>query len=275
MGHPVVGAFVLTLLAGLATGVGSFIAFFAKRSRTGFLSLGLGFSAGVMIYISFVEILKQSSELTILAVGSKMGSWISMGSFFAGILAAALIDKLVPGYENPHEIRSGDDLARLRKNVTADSSQSSPRLMRTGVIMSIAIAVHNFPEGLITFFGALANPFLGISLAVAIAIHNIPEGISVSVPIFYATGSKRKAFIYSFLSGLAEPIGALIGYFILRAFLNDLVIGVLFAVVAGIMVFVSFDVLLPAAREYGKAHTSIMGLIFGMGLMAVSLLLFL
>jgi len=142
------------------------------------------------------------------------------------------------------------------------------------VFVALAIAIHNFPEGLATFIAALQKPALGLSIAVAIAIHNIPEGISVSVPVYYATGSKKKAFVYSFLSGLAEPVGALIGYFILRSFINDLVFGILFALVAGIMVFISFDELLPAAEEYGEHHLSIYGLIAGMGVMALSLLLF-
>jgi ZIP family zinc transporter len=140
--------------------------------------------------------------------------------------------------------------------------------------VALAIAIHNFPEGLATFIAALQKPALGLSIAVAIAIHNIPEGISVSVPIYYATGSKKKAFVYSFLSGLAEPVGALIGYFILKSFINDLMFGILFAVVAGIMVFISFDELLPAAEEYGEHHLAIYGLIAGMAVMALSLLLF-
>ncbi len=142
------------------------------------------------------------------------------------------------------------------------------------MFVALAIAIHNFPEGLATFIAALQKPALGLSIAVAIAIHNIPEGISVSVPIYYATGSKKKAFVYSFLSGLAEPVGALIGYFILRSFINDLMFGILFAVVAGIMVFISFDELLPAAEEYGEHHLAIYGLIAGMAVMALSLLLF-
>ncbi len=267
-------ALLLTLFAGLSTGIGSCIAFFAKRSKAGFLSLGLGFSAGVMVYISFVEILRKSRESIGALSGLKLASWIAVGSFFLGILITALIDKLIPEYENPHEVRSDYDLGLLKnENIPSGTTSSSP-LMRTGLFTALAIAIHNFPEGLVTFLGALVDPVFGISIALAIAIHNIPEGISVSVPIFYATGNRRKAFVYSFLSGLAEPMGALVGYFILRPFLNDVVIGVLFAVVAGIMVYISFDELLPTAREYGKGHTAILGLVLGMAVMALSLLLF-
>lgn len=268
-------AFLLTLFAGLSTGLGSGIAFFAKKSKVGFLSLGLGFSAGVMVYISFVEILKKSTESIAIAYGFKLASWIAVGSFFVGMIITALIDKLIPDYENPHEVRSDGDLARLKAETTSSDEVSSPSLMRTGVFTALAIAIHNFPEGLVTFLGALVDPFFGISIAVAVAIHNIPEGISVSVPIFYATGNRRKAFTYSFLSGLAEPVGALAGYFILRPFLNDVVIGALFAAVAGIMVFISLDELLPTAQKYGKGHIAILGLVLGMAVMALSLLLFL
>ncbi len=261
-------AFVLTLFAGLSTGIGSAIAFFAKRTNTKFLSLSLGFSAGVMIYVSFVEILKKSSEALVNELGETGGWWVTVISFFGGILLIAIIDKIIPSHENPHEMRSVEDIG----TVAQDKNQ---KLMRMGLFTALAIAIHNFPEGLATFTAALTEPSIGIAIAVAIAIHNIPEGIAVSVPIYYATGNKKKAFIHSFLSGLAEPVGAMIGYLILMPFMSELVFGILFGVVAGIMVFISFDELLPAAREYGEHHVSVYGLIGGMAVMAISLLLFL
>jgi ZIP family zinc transporter len=142
-----------------------------------------------------------------------------------------------------------------------------------GLFSAFAIAVHNFPEGLATFMAGMTNPTLGISIAVAIAIHNIPEGLAVSVPIYYATGSKKKAFVLSFLSGLSEPVGAIIGYFFLRWFFTESVLGFIFAAVAGIMVFISLDELLPTAEEYGEHHVAIYGLIAGMAVMALSLVL--
>jgi ZIP family zinc transporter len=120
----------------------------------------------------------------------------------------------------------------------------------------------------------MKEPGLGIAIAVAIAIHNIPEGIAVSIPMFYATGNKIKAFWYSFASGLAEPIGALVGITLLMPFMNDTVFGILFALVAGIMVYISLDELLPSAEKYGLHHLTIGGVIAGMGVMALSLLLF-
>ena len=262
-------AFGLTLFAGLATGIGSALAFFAKRTNAKFLSVALGFSAGVMIYVSFVEIFIKAKDSLVAALGSTPGTWLTVAAFFGGILLIGIIDKLVPSFENPHEIRNTEEMG--------DQSESDKnlKLLRMGMFTALAIAIHNFPEGLATFAAALTDPALGVSIAVAIAIHNIPEGISVSVPIYYATGSKKKAFYYSFLSGVAEPIGALIGYLILLNFFSDLVFGILFAGVAGIMVFISLDELLPSAQKYGEHHLSIYGLILGMSVMALSLLLFL
>ena len=261
-------AFSLTLFAGLATGIGSALAFFTKHTNHRFLALSLGFSAGVMIYVSMIEIFVKSKEATAAVLGASTGYWVTTIAFFGGIALAALIDSLVPSFENPHEVRSVEEMD------TSPNDSSSNKLMRMGIFSAIAIAIHNFPEGLATFVGALNDPTLGISIAVAIAIHNIPEGIAVAVPIYFATGSRKKAFGLSFLSGLAEPLGALVGFTLLYRFIDDLVFGVLFAVVAGIMVFISLDELLPTAEKYGEHHLAIYGLISGMAVMALSLLLF-
>jgi len=260
----VLNAFLLTLFAGLSTGIGSALAFFTKKTNTKFLSVSLGFSAGVMIYVSFAEILPKANVSLSAVLGDKQGSWLTVISFFAGILFIALIDRLIPSGENPHEVKRIEDM---------EKKGSKTKLMRMGMFTDLAIGIHNFPEGLATFTAALNDPELGLAIAIAIAIHNIPEGIAVSVPIYYATGNRKKAFTLSFLSGLSEPIGALIGYAILMPFMNDTTFGILFAAVAGIMVFISLDELLPAAREYGEHHLSIYGLIIGMAVMAISLLL--
>lgn len=259
---PVVYAFLLTLFAGLSTGIGSALAFFTKKTNTKFLSISLGFSAGVMIYVSFVEILSKANDTLSAFMGEAKGGWITIASFFGGIFFIALIDKLIPKAENPHEIKKVEEM---------DKKSSDKRLMRMGLFTALAIGIHNFPEGLATFTAALDDLELGIAIAIAIAIHNIPEGIAVSVPVYYATGSRRKAFTLSFLSGLAEPIGAIVGYLLLMPIMNDMVFGILFASVAGIMVFISLDELLPAAREYGEHHLSIYGLLAGMAIMALSL----
>ncbi|MDH6534792.1 zinc transporter ZupT [Parabacteroides sp. 52] len=256
--------FLLTLFAGLATGIGSLIAFFAKQTNKRFLSFSLGLSAGVMIYVSFVEILRQAEETLVAEMGVKEGMGMTVLFFFAGILLIGIIDRLVPSFENPHEVRS------------VESMQAPPpktKLMRMGLMTALAIGIHNFPEGIATFTAAIEDPALGIAIAVAIAIHNIPEGIAVSVPIYYATGDRKKAFYLSLLSGLAEPIGALLAYLVLMPFMSPAVMGCVFAAVAGIMVFISMDELLPAAREYGEHHVSIYGLVTGMAIMALSLIL--
>lgn len=261
-------AFGLTLFAGLATGIGSALAFFAQRTNTRFLSMALGFSAGVMIYVSMVEIFFKAKGALCEEWGDRWGYWATTLGFFAGIAAIALIDTLVPSYENPHEIHEAKEMTQPEKSLEFN------KLHRMGLFTALAIAIHNFPEGLATFAGALKDPHLGIAIAVAIAIHNIPEGIAVSVPIYYATGSRRKAFTYSFLSGLSEPVGALIGFFLLWHYMNNITFGLLFAGVAGIMVYISLDELLPSAEKYGQHHLCIYGLISGMAVMAISLLLF-
>lgn len=285
-------AFALTLFAGLSTGVGSAIAFFAKKTNTKFLSVSLGFSAGVMIYISFVEIFFKAREILSEEMGQQMGYFIAIVAFFTGMILIAIIDKMVPAVDNPHELKKVEDIqpeymaehptegrsdaVKVAENALRHGEDArKKKLFRMGMVSALAIALHNFPEGLATFLTALQDIKLGLPIAIAIAIHNIPEGIAVSVPIYHATGSKRKAFKYSFLSGLAEPLGALVGFLILLPFMNDIVFGFMFASVAGIMVFISIDNLLPAAREYGEPHLSLYGLMGGMAVMALSLLLFL
>lgn len=259
-------AFLLTLGAGLATGIGSAIAFFSSRTSTKFLSFALGMSAGVMIYISFVEILRNAQTSLTALLGDKPGQTVAVAAFFGGIFLAALIDKLVPSADNPHEIKRVEEMR-------AHPPHNQKKLMRTGIITAITIAIHNFPEGIATFMAVIDSPEIGVAIAIAIAIHNIPEGIAVSVPVYYATESRSKAFWYSFLSGLSEPLGAVVAYFILLPFLTPVLLGCIFAAVAGIMVFISLDELLPAAEEYGEHHISIYGLISGMAVMAVSLIM--
>jgi ZIP family zinc transporter len=258
---------LLTLFAGLATGVGSLIAFFAKHTNKRFLSFSLGLSAGVMIYVSFVELFSQAQKTLTAEVGVKEGMGLTALCFFGGMLLIGVIDRMVPSFENPHEIRSVESM-------NAPKPPEETRLMRMGIMTALAIGIHNFPEGIATFMAGMENPTLGIAIAAAIAIHNIPEGIAVSIPIFYATGSRGKAFRLSLLSGLAEPLGALLAYLLLMPFLSPTVMGCVLAAVAGIMVFISVDELLPAAREYGEHHISIYGIVVGMAIMAASLILF-
>ncbi len=261
--YQVVIALALTLFAGLATCVGGALALTTNRTNTRLLSVALGFSAGVMIYVSFVELLAQAMDVLETQYGHPVGTWYAVLGFFGGIALIGIIDRFVPELENPHEFPSPHGAAR----------QPDERLLRTGVMAALAISVHNFPEGMATFLATLQDVRIGGPIAVAIAIHNVPEGIAVAVPVYFATGSKRRAFGYATLSGVAEPVGALIGFLVLAPFLDDLLMGVMFAFIAGVMVFVSLDELLPSAETYGEHHLSMYGLIGGMAVMAVSLLL--
>ena len=286
----------LTIIAGMATGIGSAIAFFAKRTNYRFLSVSTGFSAGVMLYVSFVEILLKGTNALVEAYGPYWGHWVNAASFFGGIILIGVIDNLIPAARNPHETHPGAETEPLHNEhapvpdfaaISAktdgselhDHARHDTKLLRMGLFTALAIAIHNFPEGLATFLAALQSPSLGIAIAVAVALHNIPEGISVSVPIYYATGNRTKAFVYSVLSGLAEPVGAMIAYLLILFFLGDggavppQVMGVLFGGIAGVMVYISLDGLLPTSRAYGKGHDSILGLVGGMAVMALSLLL--
>jgi zinc transporter, ZIP family len=291
-------AFGLTLFAGMATGIGSLVAFFATRTNYRFLSIATGFSAGVMLYVSFVEIFIKGAEALTDHYGDYWGHWVNAASFFGGLFLIGLIDNLVPSAENPHETPTEEQTAPLHDptapiprscsgkmdiasaSETGNDPARQKKLMRMGLFTALAITIHNFPEGLATFLAALHDPSIGLAIAIAVALHNIPEGISVSVPIYYATGSRKKALLYSFLSGLAEPLGAGFAYLLLLVFVGDngippQMMGILFGAIAGIMVYISLDELLPTSRAYGKGHDSIYGLVAGMLVMALSLLLML
>lgn len=264
----IVFAFGITLLAGLSTGIGSFLAFFSSLTNTKFLSFALGFSAGVMIYISMIDIFVKARVLLVSVLGDITGSWMTVSGFFSGMIIMAIIDQLIPEHGERSEVRRIEEIYRRRGKVT------DPKLLKMGTFTALAIAIHNFPEGIATFTAAVQDPRLGVAIAVAIAIHNIPEGLAISVPIYYATGDKIKALKLSFLSGMAEPLGAIFAFIILMPYMNDLLFGFVFAGVAGIMIFISLNELWPAAKKYDDTHIPIYGLMTGMAVMAVSLILF-
>lgn len=257
----VAAALGLTLLAGLSTTIGGLLVFVIKKPRKFFLPLSLGISGGVMLYISFVELFPHALR--------EIGEVRTVLAFFGGIVFIAIIDLMIPQMENPHHFSDH------RKPDRDDATENvcSPAMMRTGMFTALAITIHNFPEGIATFATAMNDINLGIVIAIAIALHNIPEGISVSMPIYCATGSKKTALKYSFISGIAEPLGAVIAYLILMPFLSDSLLAILLAVVAGIMVYISVDEIIPAAYSYGKSHIVIIGVTFGMAIMALSMIL--
>ena len=261
-------AFALTLLAGMATALGALLTFINKKDNLKFLSIGLGFSAGVMIYISFMEILIESQHAFAVEYNTFWGELLALIAFFTGIGLTFFIDQMIPDNINPHHA------LEYHETHNVSPSPSYHALSRVGLLTAVAIAIHNFPEGFATLSMALKDMNTGFAIALAIAIHNIPEGLAIALPIYYATKSRKKAFIYALLSGLTEPLGALIGYLLLIPLMGDLTLGITFGIVAGIMVYISFDELLPAARRYGNDHTALAGVIMGMFVMALSLLLF-
>lgn len=268
-------ALVLTLIAGLSTGIGGIIVLFTRKFSGKTLSFALGFSAGVMLFISLTELFGDARAQLEEFFGESLGLAYTVLAFFAGIAVIAVIDHLIPSNENPHEFSSGS----LKEGEPLHFGQQGPdptessRMMRLGLFSILAIAIHNFPEGIATFTSAMDNPEMGISIAIAVAIHNIPEGIMVAIPIYFATRRKGKAIGNAFLSGLAEPIGGIAGYFLLSSIFDNSLNGVVLAFVAGIMTYISIDELLPAAEKFGHHHLSITGVIAGMAVMAVSLIL--
>lgn len=254
---------LLSLMAGLSTGIGAALALFVKRTDTRLLTFALGASAGVMVYISFMELMPAASEM--LITGSK---WITTVAFFGGMALACLIDRLIPEDENPHEIPAPGSLESVK---STGEFAGNAKLRRSALLFTLAIAIHNFPEGIATVAAAFDNTGIATSVALAVAIHNIPEGIAIALPLLYGTGNRRKAFGWALLSGLAEPLGAIVGMLILLPFLSPALLAVLFAVVAGIMVYISFDELLPMAERWGHHHLSIYGVAAGMLIMALVL----
>jgi len=261
--NEVMFALSLTLIAGVATGAGSLVVLFSKIKNSKFLSMCLSFAAGVMLYVAFAEILLEAFEDLQDGFGDGVGYLIATLAFFAGILIMAAIDKFIP---------HGDEVAELNQSDLLDG-KNEKELKRTGIMSAIAIAVHNFPEGIVVFIAAIHDPAMSIAIAIAIIIHNIPEAIAMAAPIYYSTGSKVKAFLISLGAGLVQHIGALVAWFFLQNIFEDIenVFGIIFAVVAGIMVFVAVHQLLPAAHKFGKHHLVMKWLFAGMAVMAISL----
>ena len=274
-------AFLLTLVAGGATSIGAALGVMGRGTSPKVLAGGLGLSAGVMLYVSFVELLPEGAR--ILSGGSAepgadgRGTALAVLSFFVGIAVIALIDRTVPEAVSPHEFAGRMQGSHGRAELRAPDEQAADRalkarLLRTGMVTAAALALHNIPEGFATFVAALQAPEIAIPVVAAIALHNIPEGLAVAVPVRRATGSRSKAFWLATMTGLAEPVGAVIGYLLLAPLLSGDAMGAILAGVAGVMVFVSLDELLPAAEETGEHHTVIYSLIAGMAVMALTLL---
>jgi len=244
-------SFLLTTLAGLSTLLGGIAIFFSsKKNSSKILGISLSFAAGVMISVSVTDLIPEA-----LTMFSKtyllLPSWLFVLTFFVlGVVLSMLIDKYFPDQTLEHP--------------------EHKTLYRVGFISMLAIILHNLPEGIATFMTTNRDVTLGITLTIAIALHNIPEGISISVPIYYATGNKKRAFLYTFLSGLSEPLGALLAYFFLSPFVNDTIMGCLFSIIAGIMMHISFYELLPTARNYGERKRRYQAFLFGVIVMLIN-----
>lgn len=256
-----VPAMLITLFAGLATAIGGGIAFIVKKDNLKALSVGLGFSAGVRFFFHFTDILPEAGKLLAVNFPNKY-EWLVYGGFIIGLVVAILIDYFIPDHIDTDEVLNPDAPCKHQH-----------RIKRAGLFTAVAICVHNFPEGMATFLTTTQNITLGISVGLAIAIHNIPEGIAVALPIYHVTGKKRYAMLYAALSGITEPIGAIVGLFLFSLLLPQIMIGMLMAAVAGIMIYLAFDTLLPLAREYGNWHLSMVGIVSGMLVIWVSLIL--
>ena len=273
----IISALILTLIAGSATGIGGALVLFKKKISSNFLAGALGLSAGVMIFISLAELFPEAQAM-IGDTGIRHGEALVLVAFFVGMGIITLIDFTIPEYENPHEASGLSLDTRTAAVGVLEQTGNEKALHRLGVLSALAIAIHNFPEGIATFIGALNDPEMGAGITFAIAIHNIPEGIAVAIPIYYATKSKGKALLHATLSGLSEVVGALLCIAVTSIFGIELTGGspafpIVLSAVAGIMIYISLDELLPTAEKYGKHHIAIAGVVGGMAIMGISLLI--
>lgn len=245
-------ALILSFGAGLSTLLGALLIFFSKAKSERTVTASLGFAAGVMISVSFTDMLPNATASLAQAAGDVWSVALSVALLVAGVLLAALLDNFAP-----HATRS-------------QQGKTHSDLYRVGMVSMLAIGLHNFPEGIATFMAGYEDAALGVSIAVAIALHNIPEGISVAMPVYYATGSRAKAFKFALLSGVAEPLGALLAFLVLRPFITPLLMGCLFAIVAGIMLYISIEELIPSSRQYGYTRLALVATFAGICLMPLT-----
>ncbi len=245
-------ALLLSLGAGLSTLLGALMVIFVKGRSEKLVTVSLGFAAGVMVSVSFLDMLPAATNALTVWAGRQMGVVLSVAALLAGVFIATGLDRLVP-----HEHKKGEE-------------KSHGNMYRLGMMSMLAIGVHNFPEGIATFMAGVSDVKLGLSIAVAIALHNIPEGITVAMPVYFATGNKKRAFMYTFISGISEPVGALLAYLVLRPFLNDLLLGVVFGVVAGIMLYIAIEELIPSSRQYGFTRLALTATFAGICMMPLT-----
>lgn len=266
-------ALSLTVVVGLSMGLGGLLSFFINNLNKKFLAITLSFAAGIMIYVSFMEMLPEGMHLIEDYIG-EVGNLIALGWFFGGMFMTAILEKIVHMFAGEYHDHNHGEHSHHKHNHNHSHEKhehNGEHLSKLGVLSAIAIAIHNIPEGLALFTAGLKDISLALPIAAAVVIHNIPLSVAISVPLYYSTGSRKKAFIYTLLVGLCQPVGAVLGYAVLARVFNDLVVGTLFSIVAGIMVFVALDELLPSSQKYEDHHLSVYGAILGMMVMAISL----
>ena len=264
-------AFFLTFIAGMATSLGAVVPFFIRSNGKKILSLVMGFSAGVLIYLALAGLLHESHESLEAVYGAEKGGLVSVAAFFAGILLISIADHFSGSCHSFHHSHKHHEGEKHGSEAHMERHSYNEKLLRTGLFTAITLSIHNLPEGFAIFMSALKEPAMAVPMTIAVAVHNVPVGIAIAVPVFFATRRKRKAFLYAFLTGLTELVGAVLGYLVFAPYLSEKLFGIVFAVAAGIMIFLSFDELLPVSREYGDQHTSLYGLLAGMAVMAVTL----
>lgn len=260
MDPQVLTAFAVTCAAGLATLIGGAWVLCFKTPNMRVLSFGLAFAAGAMVYVSLTELLNKSIHAFSFQGNEAQSFAYATGAFLLGLILVLILDRFIP---NPHENIESEHVFEGQK-----------KLLKTGILTFFAITAHNLPEGLASFFATLDSPSLGAPLAFAIAIHNIPEGVAIALPVYMATGRKDYAIWASLIAGLAEPFGAFIGYWILAPYMGQQLYGVIFGLIAGVMVYLALDELLPTAKRYAKGHETVYGLVSGMTALASSLVVF-
>lgn len=252
--------FLITLFAGLSTALGGLVVFFGNTEKLNWLSFTMSFAAGVMLYVSFVEILPES-YLEFKHFNDQNTALLYVTGFFIfGALFAIFTDKLLPEQ-------------KINNQVNKSITSKNKKIYRSGILIALTMALHNFPEGIVTFIGSVNDLSFGLVIGLAIALHNIPEGMAISVPIYHATGSKKKAFLYSALSGFTEPLGALFCYFVINSYLDDFLTAAIMSIVSGIMIFISIFVLMPLSFEYKDKYEHIFGLVIGMVVIGISIYL--
>lgn len=244
-------ALIITTIAGLSTVLGGCIVFFKIKNREKFISFCLSFSLSVMITISVIDLVPSSFIELNNSFSLLKSIFITILLFVVGAILVNILDR----------------------NIKVSKSKNS-NLYKLGILNMIALMLHNFPEGIATFMTSYSDLSIGISLSLAIMMHNIPEGISIAVPLYYSTGKKGRGILYTFISALAEPLGAIVAFLFLKQYINMLTISYVLIIVAGIMITISINELFPEAIKYNESKQIKLGMLLGVVVILINHFLF-